>query len=238
MKLNKYLLFLLPIFLCITSCESNTTNSGEEDNTFKPMVYEHEQSLGDNKIIINGFESNKDLDSMMALNYFGKVELDSSIKHNGDKSAKVTLLNQNLEDSTVNNPTLCQSMFNVSRDIYETDATDIKYIKMWVYNPNELDYRIGMRPIIRSTYDWIGGPVLPTKWITVNANSWTEISYEVNLAIIPEVSASINGENDGKVVHFLPAMYLVFSRPEGEESDRIFYLDDFYIEKKESEVSL
>ena len=229
MKYYKSLLLSFIFISCLSSCNQNKEMTIEEES--HPMTYENEKSLGEKTTIINGFESNKDLDSLMPLNYLGKINLNSEIKKNGDYSAKVTLFNQNISDNSIGNPTICQSLFNVSRDVYESDVTNVKYIKLNVYNPQDVDYRIGMRPIIISTYDWIGGPVLPTKWITVRAHEWTEMSYEVNLAIIPEVSLSVRGEAQSELIHYLPAMYFVFLRPKGEESDRSFYLDDFCVEK-------
>ena len=225
-------LFLIPILsvLVLSSCSKDTQVEVEEQVDL-PCVYENEDSLGEKVTRINGFESNRDLDSMMPLNYLGKVELDSSIKHSGNYSAKVTLFNQHLEDSDIGNPTICQSLFNTSRQVDETDVGNTNFVKMSVYNAQDEDYRIGMRPIIISTYDWIGGPVLPTKWITVKANSWTEMCYQINLSIIPEVSVSSRGEEQSKLIHYLPAMYIVFLRPQQEETDRVFYLDDFCVEK-------
>ena len=231
----KNVLFSTLWMICISACaQKEETQLPVEEEKFTPLVYESEESLGENTVRINGFESHRDLDSMMPLNYLGKVEIDSEHHHTGDYSAKVTLLNQGLDDSTLSNPIICQSMYNCSRDVYETDVTNTKFIKMYVYNPQSVDYRIGMRPIIISNYDWIGGPILPTKWITVKANSWTEMSYEVNLAIIPESTEAIGQEVDG-ITHFLPAMYFIFNRPKDDEENRVFYLDDFHIVKKDAE---
>lgn len=237
-RIVKHIIFSTLLVLSISSCalkKEKEETPKEEENVFTPLVYENEGSLGENTVRINGFESNKDLDSMMPLNYLGKVEVDSSIYHSGKNSAKVTLLNQGLDESTLSNPIICQSMYNCSRDVYETDVTNTKFIKMYVYNPQEVDYRIGMRPIIISNYDWIGGPILPTKWINIKANSWTEMSYEVNLAIIPESTEAIGEEVDG-ITHFMPAMYFVFNRPKNTEKDVVFYLDDFHIVKNVEEA--
>ena len=234
-KLMKNILFTILPILCLSSCNQKETVESYEGESFVPLTYENEDSLGENTVRINGFESHRDLDSLMPLNYLGKIEVDSTYYHSGNHSAKVTLLNQGLDESTLNSPIICQSMYNCSRDVYETDVTNTRFIKMYVYNPQDVDYRIGMRPIIISNYDWIGGPILPTKWINIKANSWTEMSYEVNLAIIPESTEAIGQEVDG-ITHFLPAMYFIFNRPKEDEEDWVFYLDDFHIVKKDSEV--
>ena len=210
---------ILPLLACAKENESQTPAASSEE---RAMTYPSEASLGENAIRVNGFESNRDLDTLMPLNYLGKVELDSEKKHTGDHSAKVTLLNQHLEQTTIGAPALYQALYNESRKIYETDVTGTKYIRLWVYNAQEEDYRIGMRPIIRSTYNWPGGPVLPTKWALTTAGAWTEISYEVNLNLIPEVKGHS---------HLMVGMQFVFSRPIEEEADRVFYLDDFYVVK-------
>lgn len=230
--MKKRLFASLIVALTLFSCSSTQQIIAEGNDS--QVTYEGESDLGENKIRVNGFESNKDLDTLMPLNYFGKISLNQDYVHDGKYSAKLTLLNQHLEQSTVGAPTLYQALYNESRKIYETDVRNTKAINAFMYNPNSIDYRIGVRPIIRSTFNWPGGPVLPTKWCPVKANSWNEISYEVNLDLIPEVNAQTAGNPNGNLSRLMVGVYFVFSRPEGDEQERTFYIDDFHVVKEEA----
>lgn len=223
MKKILSLLCVATLLLSVTACGQSEDKANESSSAV--ATYENEIDLGTNSVRINGFESDRDMNSLMPRNYVGKLEVvTGEIVKSGNACAKVTVVKDLQHGVNTNSPVVFQSLENVSRQIYETNVTNTKTIEFWVYNAQDTTENVGVRPIVKTQYNWPGGPVKPTKWVKVPAKEWYKVEYEINLDIIP----SSVGEN-GETIHSIQGVYITFARP--SDCDKVFYLDDFYVTK-------
>jgi len=164
--------------------------------------------------LVNDYENQKDLNSMMMHSVLGKVtvnETEEYVSH-GNASAKVTVMADPFGDVWDHVfPSLYQAM-NIKKDGRDyTDFSTTGTVEFDVFNATEEEQKIGLA-LRYSYYD--GNST--TEWFTLAPNAWTTVRYTVVRETIPASTSN------GKTIRKVEGAYFYFERPDEE---RIFYLD-------------
>lgn len=175
--------------------------------------------------VVNGYENQLDLNSMMMYSALGKVTVNEEkefVRH-GNASAKVTVMADpffGVYDPYI--PYLHQAM-NIKKDGRDyTDFTDTGIVELDVYNTSEREEKFGFS-LYYSYYEGNSA----TEWFTLAPNAWTTIRYYVTRETIP--TANKNGET----VRTVEGIRYSFERQK-EEVD--FYLDALRVYKTSEEI--
>jgi hypothetical protein len=164
--------------------------------------------------LVNDYENQKDLNSMMMYSVLGDVtinEEDEFVSH-GNASAKITVMADPFDDVWDHvNPSLYQAM-KIKKDGRDyTDFSSTGTIEFDVYNTSEEEQKIGLA-LRYSYYD--GNST--TEWFTLAPSAWTTVRYTVVRETIP------TSQKDGVTIRKVEGAYFYFERPDEE---RLFYLD-------------
>lgn len=164
--------------------------------------------------LVNDYESQKDLNSMMMYSVLGKVSVNETEEYvsHGKASAKVTVMADPFGDVWDHVfPSLYQAM-KIKKDGRDyTDFSTTGTVEFDVFNATEEEQKIGLA-LRYSYYDGNG----TTEWFTLAPNAWTTVRYNVVRETIPASTTN------GKTIRKVEGVYFYFERPDEE---RIFYLD-------------
>ncbi len=202
------------IYLTFSAALAFTAAMGAACGTEKAVVAPNPIRL------VNGYESQLDLNSMMMYNALGKVSVnqDAQFVRNGKASAKVTVMADPFNGVyDAYTPRLYQAM-HIKKDGRDyTDFTDTYIVELDVYNTSEKEEKFGVS-LYYSYYEGTGA----SEWYTLAPNAWTTVRYRVTRETIP--TATVNGETVRKV----EGVNYLFERQK-EEVD--FYLDALRVYK-------
>lgn len=175
--------------------------------------------------LVNGYEKQSDLNSMMMYTALGKVTIteEKEFVRNGNASAKVTVMADPFNGVyDAYTPRLYQAM-NIKKDGRDyTDFTDTNIVELDVYNTSEKEEKFGFS-LYYSYYEGNGA----TEWFTLAPQTWTTIRYYVTRETIP------TAKKEGKTIRTVEGVNYWFERQK-EEVD--FYLDALRVYKTAEEV--
>ena len=176
--------------------------------------------------LVNDFETQKDLNSMMMYTVLGKVTVqsDESYISHGEASAKITVMADPFDGGyDAYTPSLYQSM-NIKKDGRDyRDFSKTGTVEFDLYNSSDTQQRIGLALY----YSYYNGSSA-REWFTLAPNAWTTVRYSVTRELIPE---SKNGE--GNTVRNVEGVYLYFDRQQEETN---FYLDALRLYSNDSPI--
>lgn len=210
MKMKKFAYVCISTFLALTAFAGCGAGGGAEANPAR---------------LVNGYENQLDLNSMMMYTALGKVTIsnESEYVRHGNASAKVTIMADpffGVYDSYI--PSLHQAM-NIKKDGRDyTDFTDIGTIELDVYNTSEKEEKFGFA-LYYSYYEGNSA----TEWFTLAPNAWTTIRYNVTREMIP------TAKKNGKTVRTVEGVRYYFERQK-EELD--FYIDALRVYKTDAAI--
>lgn len=214
--------FIMLIFCC--SCFDSGNSSSDSSKS--------EQVLPGNFLRLNGFESQKDLNTMMLFDFFGKVELQTDAQYikSGDKSAKFTLITDKFGGARGSNlPYIHQSTKNVGMGVDYSDFSNVTSVEYDIYNAQAETIKVGFRLVYKRTYN-AGDSTSEIKWYEMAPEAWTTIRYDVNLDKIPVTEVS-DDNRETTEVPLVVGIDFVFNRPSKSKTDQTFYVDDVRIQK-------
>lgn len=184
------------------------------------------QAANGTTVTVCGYEDQFDLNTLMPYMYFGKVELESNVKYvkEGKTSAKITIQSDKFDGAFASSIFIFQALKNVSKGIDKTDAGTLKTIEFDVYNPSQEAVRMGVRLVYYRRY--YGDKRSDIKYVMLEADSWTTISYPVNYANVPLTSAEGGAE---KYIIGVDYMFLI---PQSGAADAVYYVDNFRVSEQ------
>ena len=233
--MKKFFCIILATLLAGTFTACGETNKSEEiqEESNDVAEYENEAELGAGEIRVNGFESQKDLDTLLLYGYNGKMTLEkaeSNYIKSGSASAKLAIMPDVFGGAPSGSPKVYLSTKNLSRGVNCMDFRNVKKISILVYNAQETDERLGLQLIYRPNYRV--GDQSEIAYSVLSAKSWTRVDYTVFTASIPEVSTALRGDDrngEGQMILRVTGVQLYFNRPAATDNEKIFYFDDFLV---------
>ena len=168
-------------------------------------------------IVLNGFETQKDLSLLNYRDYLGTVTLNDDaryVKH-GERSAKVLVAKDVLHTSTPStgaSPALFQPAEVYATGEEYTDFSKIGTVTLEVYNAQEDLRRIGLQVEYESKKE-------PVQWYELSPSAWNTLTLNVSREYIP---LKTDGE---KEIPYVSGIGILFERDKGQ--DCVYYLDEF-----------
>ena len=198
------------ITLLLSACMLTSAAACGEKETKKPVK-------NDDVVLINGFENVSEIDTLTNYGVLGKISLnaDKTYVKSGNASAKVEVTS---DPYKVASPYVFQAFDLVAREENYTDFSDVAFLTMQVYNPQETVQRIGVQLSYTRTNGMRENYELAPK-------AWTQIKFNVIREYIPKLTTM----ND---LLYVSGLRMSFDR--GVE-DTAFYLDDLYLYKTETD---
>ena len=219
-------------FSCFASCGSsiqptaaNGGSSPAPETTSNPVV------------LLNGYENERDLNSVMVYEYFGTVDVEKaptdktakSYVKSGAGSAKLMVEKDKFGGARKTyNPYIYQATYIQSRGIDCRDFGKTVAIEADIYNAQDKAMQVGIRLVYSSTYH-DNNVKEAVEWYTLAPNAWTTIHYNVVREKIPQNklgSAEDAGTCPKTAFSLVRGFDFLFKRPTAEEENAIFYLDD------------
>lgn len=165
-------------------------------------------------VVVNNYETNDDLNSVMMYGVLGKIEVqnDKKFVSYGNASAKITVMKDVYQGNfNSNNPYMYQAM---KVEKYGTDYTDFSFIQCVefdIYNATETTQRVGI--YLRYAMNSYG----VKEWRELAPQSWTTVRYFITRELLPQTV-----DADGNITRIVTGICLCFDRQiNGAE----FYLD-------------
>lgn len=187
-------------------------------------------------VLLNGYEDQGDLSTLMLYENLGKVELNSDkvFVKSGEKSGKVSVLQDlyNGRNKTIK-PYLFQSSRNVSKGTIENDFKKTVGLGFSIYNANEEEKTIGVRLVYYRDYH-MGAKTEATQEFTLAPKAWTEVYLSV---VREKISLNTPRYGDNREIKLAVGYDIIFSAPDKGTKDDIFYLDDARLYKTTDEVA-
>ena len=204
-------------FICAVSCFCGCAGGGEDNSSAANGNGAGTAAAQPTNpvVVMNGFETQKDLSLLSLYEALGKVKLnnDAAFVKSGKGSAKVIVTDRPYVTGG-GTPSLWQEThFDATGEDY-SDFSNVMRLSLNVYNAQETTGRIGMQLVYASGVE-------QTEWFDLEPGKWTTATYYVTRELIPK---TVNTRT-GKVSYPVTMIRLNFNRPENGEE--IYYLDDF-----------
>lgn len=182
--------------ICIVLALFVSASSSVSENSEQPV----------NKVLVlNSYESQSELDTMVITGVLGTVKLNSDVVFNGSYSAEVRVI---YDPFKTGQPTIYQATKLEKRGEDYSDFTRVSTVALQVYNAQSDVKRIGIQLVYSS------GTSNPS-FYDLAPDSWTLIKHNVAREYIPK------GEDNKLTVE---GVHFLFDRP--ANADDIFYIDD------------
>lgn len=186
-------------------------------------------------VLLNGYEDQGDLGTLMIYDNLGKVELnaDKNYVKSGEKSGKISVLQDlyNGRNKTVK-PYLFQSTRNVSKGVIENDFKKTIGVGFSIYNANDEEKTIGVRLVYTRNYH-LQSSLEAMQEYTLAPNAWTEVYLTV---VREKIQLRTPRYGDNTEINLVCGFDMVFSTPDKGTKDDIFYIDDARLYKTTEEV--
>ncbi len=234
-KITKFLTAVLGTvlaFSCLASCGSTIDPTAAGKTAPEP-----EANASNPVVLLNGYENERDLNSIMMYEYFGSVDVEkapteegaTSYVKSGEGSAKLVVHKDKFGGARKTyDPYIYQATYIQSRGIDCRDFGKTVAIEMDIYNAQDTEAQAGIRLVYSSTYH-DNNVKEAIEWYTLAPNAWTTVHYNVVREKIPLNklgSAEDKGTCPATEFSLVRGFDLAFKRPAAEENDATFYLDD------------
>lgn len=186
-------------------------------------------------VLLNGYEDQGDLNTLMLYDYLGKVELNSDKTYvkNGEKSGKISVMPDlyNGRNKTVKSY-LYQATRNVSKGVIENDFKKTVGVGFSIYNANSEVKTIGVRLVYYRNYN-MGADVERIVEYDLEPGKWTEVYLNV---VREKISLRATRYGDNTKINLVTGYDILFSNPDADKTADIFYIDDARLYKTTEDV--
>ena len=181
-------------------------------------------------VLLNGYEDQGDLNSLLTYEYLGKVELneDKNYVKSGEKSGKITVMKDRFDgrNKTIK-PYLFQSSRNVSKSVIENDFKYTVGLGYNIYNAQDEERTIGVRLVYSRNYNMVAN-YEETVEFTLAPNSWNEIFLNV---IREKIALNTPRYGDNSQINLVVGFDTLFITPDSDCPDDVYYIDDVRLYK-------
>ncbi len=207
--MKKLLVILLTVcaLMSVVACGDKTP----------PPTDSSDNSEQSNNVVLNAFENNKDLDTILLKGVLGKIQVNTDKKYvkEGNGSAKVTVVS---DPYKLGAPFIHQGANLTNKGLDYSDFASINYATVEVYNAQSEDRRIALQVAY-------GDNVSAKEWFDLKPG-WNTVRYSINRGLIPTSEG-----NDGNKARIVKGINVVFERPQKGDADDVFYLDNMRLYK-------
>lgn len=186
-------------------------------------------------VLLNGYEDQGDLNTLMLYDYLGKVELNSDPQYvkNGQKSGKISVLP---DIYTGYNKTrkgyIYQATRNVSKGVIENNFNKTVGLGFSIYNANQEVKTIGVRLVYYRNYN-MGAAVESIVEYDLAPGAWTEVYLNV---VREKIALRATRYGDNTQINLVTGYDILFTAPDKGTTENIFYIDDARLYKTTDEV--
>ncbi len=179
--------------------------------------------VSDGKILLNGFENNADLDTVLMYGMLGIVSVnkDEAYIKEGEGSAKIMVESDPFLDGA---PYLFQATALTERGLDYTEFSKTGYITFDLYNAQDSEREIALQLVHGDRSSGL------KKWITLQSG-WNEIRYVVDRTYIP-ASAGTGGVEE----RIVKGINIHFRRAAKTEPNEYYYLDNLKLHQTKTAV--
>ncbi len=214
--------------VCLSNVKTVTANEAERNAPSDSGI-----------VLVNGYEDQKDFNSVYMYNEMGKIEMEtanSDYIKSGKGSAKLTV-QEDIYDGYRNAvyPTFTQSNDNVFRGLECKDFSKTIGVAFDIYNAQGVEDKVGVQLVYYRTYH-SSMSTSPMEWHTLQPG-WNTVFINVVRENIPktEFRSPVTGKTE--TGPFSISTNLMFNRnPEGE-GDKVYYVDDYRLFNTDTPMS-